>query len=305
MRALTAEEIQRISGGDGTTLSTITVTGHRPQPYPITFIPNPLPFPPIPAPSPPTPIPMPSNPPCSSPANGVNANMIYNHEGSSLATTGYVPGTGSTGTSTSPSPTSGSGTVTRNNSGLTLGYGVDLGQLSATQLAYYLTNYGNYSYGKGADPYALLAPYVGVRGPANVAAVAAAHGGSYPTISTNAASALTAGALTEATGRAANDYQTATDRAGLGDDAVFFGLPSAVQTVLADISFVFGSIYTLNANLPTGVLAAVGNQDWQTLATLLLNAPAGAYQSRLKSDGQALQNAINSGKVPAKGTPCS
>jgi hypothetical protein len=53
MRALTAEEIERISGGDGTTLSTIVVTGHRPQPYPITFIPNPLPFPPIPAPSPP------------------------------------------------------------------------------------------------------------------------------------------------------------------------------------------------------------------------------------------------------------
>jgi hypothetical protein len=222
MRALTAEEIERISGGDGTTLSTIVVTGHRPQPYPITFIPNPLPFPPIPAPSPPASVPMDSNPPCSSPANGVNANMIYNHEGTKLATTGYVPGAGSTSTSTSPSSTSESGTVTRNNSGLTYGYGVDLGQLSTTQLAYYLTNYGNYSYPKGGDPYNALAPYVGVRGPANVAAVAAANGGSYPTIGTDAASALTAGALTSATGRAANDYQTATDHAGLGDDAIFF-----------------------------------------------------------------------------------
>ncbi len=307
MRALTKEETESIYGGQTTTLSSIFVTGHRPQPNPITYLPTPLPLPPTPVPSPPTALPMGSTPPCTAPANAVNANAIYGHElgpGGTLATTGYVPGTGSTGTASNPSATSQSGTVTRNNSGMTIGYGVDLGQMNGTDLYNYLTAFGTHGYYKGTIPYGVLSPYLGVRGPANVAAVVAAHGGIPPTINNDAASAISVGALMAISGRAANDYMTATSLAGLGAGANFWGLPAVVQTELTDVSYVFGSIKTLNPALPTGVMSAVGNQDWQTLASLLLNAPSSKWQSRLKADGQALQNAINSKSIPAKGTPC-
>lgn len=190
---------------------------------------------------------------------------------------------------------------------MTIGYGVDLGQMNSTLLSYYLTAYGTISWPKGAinAPYSALLPYVGIKGPTDVAAVVAAHGGSPPTITAFAASAISNGALMATTGRASNDYTTATELAGLGSDANFFGLPSVVQTELTDITYVFGSIKTLNPALPTGVIAAVGDQDWQTLATLLINAPSSPWQGRLQKDGKALQAAINSGSIPAKGTPCS
>ncbi len=176
MRALTQEETESIYGGQDTVISSVFVTGERLPPLPMTLAPAPLPNPPMPVLSPPTSTPNAPNPPCAHPANAVNSNSIYSNEkgpGGVLATKGYVPSTGSSGTSNNPSSTSASGTVRRNNSGMTIGYGVDLGQMNMTQLVNYLTGYGTIAYPKGGlvSPVDALSPYLGVRGPAAVAAV--------------------------------------------------------------------------------------------------------------------------------------
>jgi hypothetical protein len=304
MRALTLEELQNIYGADGT--STVIVTAQRPPPNIITDLPVPPPSPPQPAPSPPAATPMAPTPPCTSPANAVNASYIYAHElgpGQTIAETGYYPPGGSGINITINSD--GTGTVTMSPSGMTVGYGVDLGQLNSTQLSSYLTGLGTIYWPKGAlgSQYNALLPYVGVRNGVAIAAIQLAHGGP-PKITGFAASSISTGALLFNIGRAANDYQSATASVGLGSDVSFQGLSAAVQTALTDITYVFGSIRSTNPDLPSGLYDAIGNQEWDQVATLLINAPQSVYEARLNADGAAIQQSVSEGKTPRIGQPC-
>jgi len=228
-----------------------------------------------------------------------------------MATTGYYPPKGNGYTITLNS--NGTATIKGAASGMTIGYGVDLGQMSETQLISYLTIQQTYYWPPGPcggenltyqQTYNALSPYIGVRNAGTIAAIEAQYGGP-PTIDATAASVISNGALAYQISRAAFDYNKATNQISGVSDADFSGLPAAVQTTLADITFVFGSIYTGNTGLPTGVLAAVGSQNWEQLANLLLGATSPAYGSRLKQDGQAIAAGIAAGTIPKQGTPCA
>ncbi len=307
MRPLTVTELKGIYGGQATIITTVVVTGHYPQPTPVTQVPLPDPKPGLP-PSPPVATPMATTPPCTNPANAVNTNAIFSNElgpKGNLATAGYVPGVNIAAVAANPN---GTGSVKWGASGMTIGYGVDLGQMTATQLLDFMAG-DDYVYPKGSsgiltNAYNALLPYVGVRG-SKVATVLAQQGGTPPGAPTLIAQNLSNGAVVYQAGRAANDYYDATYNESGVDDAEFFGLSAAVQTALTDITYVFGSIYSANSALPSGLVNAVGTQNWSQVATLLSNAPNSVYSGRLKSDGQMIQKSITAGTTPGVGHACT
>jgi hypothetical protein len=77
----------------------------------------------------------------------------------------------------------------------------------------------------------------------------------------------------------------------------FLTLPSAVQSVLTDLVYNFGSL----SGLPDSLAQAIASQNWATLANLLVSVIGG---QRGKSDAAVLNNAIKKGTLASSG-PCS
>lgn len=257
MRALTIDELELVIGaGEKTaTLTPVIVTGHAPAPPPA----------PVPTPPPaPTPFPGPPPPPCPPPMppqRRDDQNYVYSNEGTTLSTTGY----------TLPP-------AQFPKSGVTIGYGVDLGQQNANQLT---------SWGISPAGLSAVSPYLGLQGQSAVNYV---NANGAPTISSADATAISNGAYNSIVSAAESRFNN-------GSIVSFDSLPSSAQTVIADIAYNAGS----NGAPAFFTDAMAGN--WSAAIYELNNFYApGNSNSRHRNDANLLQQSINSGELALDGT---
>ena len=241
-----------------------------PQPAP-TPPPDPTPAPapvdptqPVPAPGPtpvpdgPSPVdPVPADPTPVAPAAGVDMGFISTSEGGQLLD-GYVPN------------------PTGSQSGVTVGTGVDIGQLSAAQL-------DNLDIPQSLKDQ--LAPYVGLKGQDAVDALAATP------LNIDSADAETLDR--EVLDPIINSVQASYDSSGAS--GTFASLPPEVQTVLADLAVQYGSdLATATPNFWADV--TTGNWD---AALAELQDFGDSTQGRRDREAALLQQAINRGALAA------
>jgi len=201
------------------------------------------------------------------PPNKVDWSFISTSEGG-LKTSGYIPPRAA---------------QTHDNSGITVGDGVDLGSVSANDLSNW-----------GASPalIAKLRPYLQVQGdnarkflnnPNDVGS-----GLKTPlTISQSDAELLTAGAKSRALGDLAAMYRSATGRD-------FTSLSPAKQTVLADVAFQTG-LKGLQHHFANGAFwDAVKSGDWSSAARVLATMPTD-YRSRRLRERLLLERDLSQG----------
>lgn len=269
MRALTNGELQLLgtmfplaAAAQSGSISTITIIGHPPvsAPMPVTMPPPPATQPP-PAPSPPLP---PSTPVQCTPSVGgrVDQGWIQHFEN--------AQGTAS--------PVYTRGNVPSSNSGVTVGFGIDLSWQSAADLT---------SAGLSSATVLSLHPFLaypcgklcgnslhrGVTGSAAQTALNNFNGA--PLITLNDAADLWTMALTRATRTA--DVQVSG----------FDTLPAEWQTVLVDLAYNAGSL--AGPALPAGFLNAINAGNYAQAAAILATSSNPRYQK----DAAQLQKALS------------
>lgn len=258
MRELCLEELELIAGTFDTT-QRVPVTGHYPSYSPSTY------FPP------------PSGggggggdtPSCQTaqaPADRVDQSVLKSptHEGNS---------------NPANHPT--------NNSGLTIGYGVDLKSKSAEWLS---------SSGITPSLYNQLAPYAGLSGSIVDQMLAS---GSPITASNSDIDLLYNKAYAENYAQATNLYNQAEAANSL--NLSFTQLPAALQTVIMDVGY-----QTPQISAYPNFFQDITNGQWDAAATELQNFyGAGSTTARFLDDAALIRAAISSGTIPPSTTgPC-
>lgn len=156
-------------------------------------------------------------------------------------------------------------------SGVTIATGIDLGRQSPTSIA-----------GLPDGLRARLVPYLGLRGPAAVAALHARP------LSVSGAEAVLLDQMAEGSimGPLAAKFQSQT-----GD--VFDILPDAVQTVVVSLSYQYGAIWTRCPRY----WQCVVTKDFQGIVNELEHF-GDAYPTRRGSEAKYLSSHINQGAIP-------
>ena len=195
------------------------------------------------------------------PLNGnianVDATFIAAHEGYRLQ--GYVPHLSSGARAPQ--------------SGITVGYGVDLGSVTVGTLQ---------SWGIDAATIAEVQPYLGLKGSAADAVASNLN------ITATQAIELSLGALSQTVDLVASNWAKSTNTA-------FANLPASIQTVIVDVAYPNGPNLALSAPL---FWADVTSQNWAAAVSELQHwttlGVIGVLQ-RYTDDANLLQNAINGG----------
>ena len=171
-------------------------------------------------------------------------------------------------------------------SGVTIGYGIDLGMSGSSKqaIATQLTTWGISSAGLQT-----LRPYLGLTG-APASAAIQQYGA--PTISTIDAKTISKNAVTSYSDQAASQFGK------LYADATFEQLPGNAQTALTDL--VYWTWTLTSPNLPAGFANAITNNDFLTAGQLLINTG----QKRLVDDGRWLQTAAGRLPKPSQDVCC-
>lgn len=259
MRALTAREVQILDAFQ-ITLTKVTVTGVKSQPSQLPPLTLGVITQKSAAPKTQTVLPKPDRryKQYCNPNRSVNAPTIWAHESPIgpngqpiLSTTGYIPS---------------------NSSGVTVGYGIDLGTSgsSAQAIAAQLTTWGISAAGLQT-----LQPFLGLTGA--IASAAIAKYGA-PTISTIDAQTISTNAMSSYVAQASSQFGR------VNPYLQFEQLPQNSQTALADLAY---WAWTLNSPaLPSGLSTALGQSDLLTAGQLLINTG----NSRLIADGRLFQS---------------
>lgn len=241
----------------------ITVTGHPP--------PSPPPLPPAPPPppeggsSPPPPPPPP--PSCSNPGNRVNNKFVYDREGG-VTKTADVPG---------------------DNSGVTIGAGVDLSKHSIGEISSWS--------GVSSETISAISPYVNsslVGSAANSALEA--NGGL--SLSADQAQALTDGAMSAAYNGLANAFNSSAQ----SGYSTFQQLPAGTQTALFSVAYNVGLAALQKYDLWNQAISG----DWDAAYNNLITWSGGgqSIDDRRKLEGEEMKSDLDSKQIPTPSNPC-